>query len=466
MAYVGIVPVRKNILSTIEYDLNPEKTAKDLEPLRKLEENLSSDEIFNIVFDYAVNPDKTQGEEQLFATGINCSFENAYEEFIEVQQAYGKTDGIRGHHGWQSFPPELDITADEAHEIGVELAKRAFGDRFQVVVTTHLDRKHLHNHFVINSVSFTDGKKYKGNWPTLKRARGISDEICAARGLPIIQGKAKYKINDKGIMRIDAHRSWREALMIDIDLTLEYATSFRQFVEEMSEKGYLFKNGKHFAISPPGMEKQGKRSYIRLKSLYNDDYSLAGIQRRIRHNAAVGVRMPSFVRRRKQLNYKPMRKLPYYKAVYYRYMYSLGLLKKRPKRISGVEMRKGQMLAASLSKQIQYIERSNISERSDLEKRGAFLVDEIKRLEGVRKILYNAKQRGGDNEEIARELMYINDELRPLREEYRIIGLIKKTDSSYHERLAPKESSENKVNNPGAVPNVENLKKEKGELLK
>ena len=112
------------------------------------------------VIDYARNSDKT--EEEYFVTGINCEPQSAYEEMQDIKMYYNKNDKILAFHGYQSFA-RGETTPEIAHKIGVELAHEIWGDRFQVVVTTHLNTKCLHNHFVINSVSFKDGYKYYDN---------------------------------------------------------------------------------------------------------------------------------------------------------------------------------------------------------------------------------------------------------------------------------------------------------------
>ena len=92
-------------------------------------------------------------------SGINCNVSNAYEEMKQVKKAFQKESGIVAFHGYQSFK-EGEVTPDIAHKIGVELATEMWGDKYQVIVTTHLNTKHIHNHFVVNSVSFIDGKKF------------------------------------------------------------------------------------------------------------------------------------------------------------------------------------------------------------------------------------------------------------------------------------------------------------------
>lgn len=147
MAATAIWKVKGNLGQVVNYAANPDKTTfspADLQGLRD-------------VMNYATQDYKT--EEQRYVSGVNCIPEIARGEMMAVKRQFGKEDGIIAFHGYQSFAPG-EVTPEQAHEIGVKLARKLWGDRFQVIVATHLDKKHIHNHFVLNSVSFVDGKKY------------------------------------------------------------------------------------------------------------------------------------------------------------------------------------------------------------------------------------------------------------------------------------------------------------------
>ena len=163
MAVVKIWKVERNLGQVVDYAENEEKT--DLANFKDLES----------VIDYAENGDKT--EETLFVSGINCDPKNAKKEMMKIKKKFVKTDGVLAWHEYQSFK-EGEVTPDEAHKIGLELAKEMWGDRFQVVVTTHLNTSHIHNHFVVNSVSFIDGKKYNADRSSYAEFRRLNDLIC------------------------------------------------------------------------------------------------------------------------------------------------------------------------------------------------------------------------------------------------------------------------------------------------
>lgn len=145
MATTGFWPVRGRLKEVIDYANNPDKTTA--------KEYLDEDPYAAIC--YVENDDKT--DQTMFVSGINCSKHNAYNEMIAVKRHFGERGKNIAYHGYQSFAAG-EVTPDEAHAIGIETARQMWGARYQVVVTTHLNTDNIHNHFVINSVSFVDGK--------------------------------------------------------------------------------------------------------------------------------------------------------------------------------------------------------------------------------------------------------------------------------------------------------------------
>ena len=142
---------------------------------------------------YISNPEKT--EQFFFTSALNCSsVDTALSEMMETKQQFGKMGGVLGYHFIQSFAPG-EVTPEQCHALGVELAKQMWGNRFQVIVTTHLDKEHLHNHFCVNSVSFKDGGKYNFSKKELKRLRDTSDRLCREHGLSVVERphKAPHK---------------------------------------------------------------------------------------------------------------------------------------------------------------------------------------------------------------------------------------------------------------------------------
>ena len=181
MAVTRIWPIKGRLRNVIDYTVNPEKTFNPdytFEELQALKD----------VIDYAMESDKT--EKQFYVTGVNCTAGFAREQMINTKRLFKKEDGILAFHGYQSFKPG-EVTPELAHEIGIKLAEKLWGDRFEVVVSTHLDRHHLHSHFVLNSVSFVDGKKFNACRASYREMRRASDELCREYGLSVIENPRK-----------------------------------------------------------------------------------------------------------------------------------------------------------------------------------------------------------------------------------------------------------------------------------
>ena len=190
------------------------------------------------VIDYAKNSDKT--EKEYFVTGINCDSNSAYEEMKDTKRYYNKQDKILAFHAYQSFV-EGEVTPELAHEIGVQLASEMWGDRFQVIVTTHLNTNHIHNHFVLNSVSYVDGNKYYSNRTNTARLRHISDEICREYGLSVLEEKIckKSKINFDNYYKKSLYTdNYSNNAKRDLDLAIRQAYSYDDFLYLMKKLDY------------------------------------------------------------------------------------------------------------------------------------------------------------------------------------------------------------------------------------
>ena len=177
MATTKIWDIKGRVDTLINYAANPEKT----EGQRFSEKQIQA---LHDVMDYAYDDYKT--ERSLYVSGVNTTPDTAKHKMHQTKLRYGKMDGIVAFHAIQSFKPG-EVTPEIAHEIGIKLAKEMWGDRFEVVIATHLNKEHLHNHFVINSVSFADGKKYYDNTANYNKMKRISDRLCEEYNLSVIR---------------------------------------------------------------------------------------------------------------------------------------------------------------------------------------------------------------------------------------------------------------------------------------
>ena len=193
------------------------------------------------VINYCMQEYKTydnKSKRQLIS-GVNCDGANSFREFMATKKIYGKDNGFFFYHYAQSFSPKEKITPEQAHEIALEFAEKAWSGH-EVLVTTHCDREHIHSHFVINSVGFESGKKLRQSPSTLKHLRKLSDEICIAHGFSVLQpyqGGRKSMSSREYRTRLRGN-SWKEKLAKDIDTAMSYSGIKDEFIRNMSILGY------------------------------------------------------------------------------------------------------------------------------------------------------------------------------------------------------------------------------------
>lgn len=212
-------------------------------------------------------------EKQYYVTGINCDENNIYQEMMMVKEAYNKIDKIQGFHGFQSFK-EGEVTPKKAHKIGVEFANEMWGDNFQVVVTTHLNTNHLHNHFVVNSVSFKDGHKYNYSNSEMARFRRTNDTICEEHRLSFLEEKKTKKIDFNYYKNKDNYSVRTQA---DIGTAIKNSFSYQDFILYMKKNNYevIERYGK---LSVRNLNR--KRNII-IERQFGEEYSIENINRKI-----------------------------------------------------------------------------------------------------------------------------------------------------------------------------------------
>lgn len=214
---------------------------------------------------YYMNPAKTDNGR--LVTGINCTPDISYEEFIAVKNHFGKSGGTLAHVFRQSFKPG-EITPDLAHEIGIKLAQEFSGEKYQTVVCSHIDKDHIHSHIFFNSVSFIDGTKYH-EYNNYKRLKSINDRLCQEYGLSTIENPKEKGKSYKEWMEDKKGTSWKTQIRNDIDRVISKSQDFEDYISKLRAEGYNVKRGKYTSYRPPGKER-----FARGKTLgvgYTDD---------------------------------------------------------------------------------------------------------------------------------------------------------------------------------------------------
>lgn len=440
MATTKIWDVQDSLGRVLNYAMNPLKTENPefYAALHGLEH----------VLEYTTDGGKT--EQQLFVSGVNCFPDSALEEMQDVKLAYGKTGGILAFHAVQSFAPG-ETSPQQAHEIGVKLARELWGDRFQVIVSTHLDKDHLHNHFVLNSVSFADGKKYYDDLNSYLRMRRASDRLCREYSLSVIENPkpGKSKQYAEWMAEKQGKPTWRSLIRDDLDPLIARSRTWSQFLSALKESGYEVKTDvKYVAVRPPG-----KPRFTRLKTLglaYTEDAIKDRILQNIFTQSPEVVPEPKLRRVRLRGNFKDARKLTGLQALYFSYLYKLGVLPRHrphPKRVHPL-LREDVLKLDAITDETRLLCSHHIREREQLL---SFQSDSRRQMEGLaaqRKGLYHRIRRCGDPEQKAAyqsQIAGLSKEIAIHRKEVRLCEDILTRSAVMQDKLAAvKEEQERK----------------------
>ena len=446
MAVTKIWPVRGRVESPLDYAANEEKTANPRWDKSSLQ-NLTD------VMHYAADEDKT--EKQFFVSGVNCTPAIARDQFVIVKKQFDKEDGIVAYHGYQSFA-EGEVTPELAHEIGLEFAKRVWGEDYQVVVATHLNTRNLHNHFIVNSVSFRHGKRLRAKqWYELNK---VSDEICREHGLSVIENRRGkgipkqlyYAEKNGGSTRVNIAKA-------AVDEALAVSTNVTEFEMALKAKGYhcnFNPNHKHWTI----WQKDWKRP-IRLTRM-GEEYMARRIMERLDEgfeNKTFEVFQKAVVVRRKQYvlftREDKIKRVGGLKGLYLHYCYLLGYLpkyKQQPTKVSPL-LRDDLIKMEQIAKETRLLCRENISSAGELsifkEKTESSIAAKMQKQRELRNLI-KRKIPPEEREKARSELTGINDDLKKLRSDLKLAGRIEERSKVIEEKVktVDKERSEVKAN--------------------
>ena len=437
MATTGIWKIEKGLDHVIDYVSNPEKTTKDTEDYQELHQ---FSEYENLSFNT---------EEECYISGVNCLPDDAYEDMMDTKRYWKKKDGVLGYHAFQSFK-EGEVTADKAHLIGLKLAEEMWGDRFEILVTTHINTNHIHNHFVINSVSFKDGKKFNNCNETYAILRHLSDSLCEEYGLSVIDNSKarKGKINyDNYYQRYVKKNTYHSIAKQDVDRAIAMAYSFKDFENIMIKMGYEIVN-RYGKIS---IRRDPFKKNIRIERAFGNDYSIERIEKRIETETVP--RVPFFEAYNPNNKVKTFEEHKKEKAhgiygLYKYYCYILKVYPKQyPKKILTPALRVEVNKLDEISKQTQLLVSHKIETYEQLLFYKDTINQDIKDLTTKRENLWRKIKRTKDNDEkvsIRNEIDTLTKLLAPKRKEVVLCEGIEKRLNAVKENIKEFEEEKGK----------------------
>ncbi len=426
MATTSLWHIKGKLRDLIEYVENPDKT--------NLDDGLQD---FVNVFSYDTNPDKTNNKE--FVTAINCLKEIALQQMIMTKQQFNKSDKYIAWHGYQSFKPD-EVTPELCHKIGVRLAKQMWGDRFQVIVSTHLDKDHLHNHFCFNSVSFLDGKKYNYSKSEMQRLRNVSDELCKEYGLSVIETNSKSKAPSRTLYYAEKNNEPTKynLMRTAIDEAIAISPTPKEFVKIMRKKGYIVNVNPERKYATIRSVNDSRNT--RLKTL-GESYDWNSIIHQI--NTQDGIALfpaykefnrdskPKYIKAQKYTfkgSFATVKKITGLKALYLYYCYRLGYSpKKKQHKPLSPEMKQAWRKIDKLSNQVRLISKYALDNTNDIQNLISNNKEQIILITNQRNQIYNTLRRCKDTDKIL-SLKFERDcytkELTKLRKEIKTANAI------------------------------------------
>ena len=390
MATTSIWSIKNNLKQSINYIINPKKTTN--EDYGKVDYDfLEGKKDYNF-----------KKEKVCYVSTLNCDEIDPYFDMEFTKDYFQKKDGVLAYHGYQSFR-EGEVTPDIAHEIGVKFVSEMFKD-YEVVVATHQNTNHIHNHFIINSVSCKDGKKYNNNRTNLAKLRNISDSLCAEYGLSVLDEDIGYKstYNHK-VINNDYYRTLKE----DLDNSISYSVTLKQLFERMRNIGYkVYSRNDIITIYRDGEDK------VRIENVFGSEYSKDRLSERLYSS--------------RQIIFKPMTQKNIFdeygktnkphKGIYGLYLYYCYLLgvfpKKHPKQYLPYSIRKEVYKLEQTSQQVRFMHEKNIVTKEDLDN----FASELK---GKRENLWRRHHRAKTDEKKNEILAEINNIQPKIKELYK-----------------------------------------------
>jgi len=415
------------------------------------------------VINYGKNGDKT--ENGILVSSVNCSVETSYEEMALTKKFFHKEDNVLGYHVIQSFKGD-EVSPKLANQIGKELAEELWGDKYQVVICTHINKENVHNHMIVNSVSFIDGIKYHNSKAQIAFLKETSDRLCLNYGLSIVdtpKANKEKEFRQKNIDYFNRTEKKMQKIINDIDEAIKSAKKYSDFKLILKSKGYenIKDSGKYLSLKSPYYQRN-----IRINRAFGEKYSVEGIKERI--YGYIKEDLPPVANHKKRyykkiytgpkINKFLLKTSSFYR-LYIHYLYAFGKLptKNEYKELSPEyykQKRKNNMIFEELN----FLARHSFTSIADITKYEENLENKLPELKGKRELLWRKHKSADTNkkDEIINDINALTEEIDKIKAQKNACnGIIAK----YEDIKIDYEKELNSIEKAKAIANVHKRKK-------
>lgn len=404
------------------------------------------------VINYGKNGDKT--DNGVLVSSLNCSANTAYEEMALTKKFFHKEDKTLGYHIIQSFKGN-EVSPKRANQIGKELAEELWGDKYQVIICTHINKENVHNHLILNSVSFIDGKKYHNSNSEISFMKETSDNLCIKYRLSLVntpRAEKERAFRQNHIDYFNRRDEKMQKIITDIDEAIKTARRYSDFKLTLKAKGYenIKDSGKYLSLKTPYYSRN-----VRIDRVFGERYSVQGIKERIYYKEKEKIPVANLNKKyyRKiytglKINKFLLQTSSFYR-LYVHYLYFFGKLpaKNQYKELTP-EYYKQKRKNNMIFEEINFLARNSFKSISEVEIYRDNIENQLPELKGRRELLWRKHKSANENDKanILKEINTLTDKIDTIQAQKkacnRIIDEFEELKEDYKKEIESKEKSQ------------------------
>ena len=404
------------------------------------------------VINYGKNGDKT--DNGVLVSSVNCSISTCYEEMALTKKFFHKEDKTLGYHIIQSFKGN-EVSPKIANQIGKELAEELLGDKYQVVICTHINKGNVHNHLILNSVSFIDGKKYHNSNSEIAFMKEASDNLCIKYRLSLVntpRAENERAFRQNHIDYFNRRDEKMQKIITDIDEAIKTARRYSDFKLTLKAKGYenIKDTGKYLSLKAPYYSRN-----VRIDRVFGEKYSVQGIKERIYYKEKEKIPVANLNKKNYRKVYTGSKinrfllKTSSFYRLYVHYLYFFGKLpaKNQYKELTP-EYYKQKRKNNMIFEEINFLARNNFKSIKEVENCKDNLENKLPELKGKRELLWRKHKTADENDKpnILKEINALTDKIDTIQAHKnacnRLIARYEEIKEAYKKEIESKKKSQ------------------------